>query len=122
MAWGEEQDEDEDERLHEDDARGGRAIFAGEAIETTNGANYHGAGTGIELGVRPAFVTFANEGIPVDVVKVLDAGRYRIVETASAGHTIKMLVPEDESIPEGSAHLRFAPEWTRIYENGWMVT
>ena len=38
------------------------------------------------------------------------------------GHTIKMLVPEDEAIPQGSAHLRFAPERTQIYENGWMVT
>jgi len=104
------------------EVRGGRAIFAGEAIETANGANYRGEGRGIELGVRPEFVSFANEGVPVEVVKVLDAGRYRIVETAHAGHTIKMLVPEDESIPRGRAHLRFAPERTRIYENGWMVT
>jgi hypothetical protein len=33
-----------------------------------------------------------------------------------------MLVPEDERIPDGSARLRFAPERTQIYENGWMVT
>ena len=104
------------------EVRGGRAIFAGEAIETTNGGSYRGDGTGLELGVRPEFVTFANDGVPVEVVKVLDAGRYRIVETMQAGHTIKMLVPEDERIPEGSAKLRFAPERTRIYENGWMVT
>ena len=102
--------------------RGGRALFAGEAIEIANGANYRGPGSGLELGVRPEFVSFAASGVPVEVVKVLDAGRYRIVETAHGGHTIKMLVPEDESIPEGSAHLRFVPKWTRIYENGWMVT
>jgi glycerol transport system ATP-binding protein len=102
--------------------RGGRALFAGEAIEIANGANYRGPGSGLELGVRPEFVSFAAIGVPVEVVKVLDAGRYRIVETAHGGHTIKMLVPEDESIPEGSAHLRFVPKWTRIYENGWMVT
>jgi glycerol transport system ATP-binding protein len=104
------------------EVRGGRAIFAGEAIETTNGGSYRGDGTGLELGVRPEFVTFANDGVPVEVVKVLDAGRYRIVETMQAGHTIKMLVPEDERIPEGRTKLRFAPERTRIYENGWMVT
>jgi len=102
--------------------RGGRALFAGEAIEIANGANYRGPGSGLELGVRPEFVSFAAIGVPVEVVKVLDAGRYRIVETAHGGHAIKMLVPEDESIPEGSAHLRFVPKWTRIYENGWMVT
>jgi glycerol transport system ATP-binding protein len=104
------------------EVRGGRAIFAGEAIETANSAADHGEGKGFELGVRPEFVSFASEGVPVDVVKVLDAGRYRIVETAQGGHTIKMLVPEDESIPQGSARVRFAPERTRIYENGWVVT
>jgi glycerol transport system ATP-binding protein len=103
------------------DVRGGRAIFAGEAIETANGAAYQGEGKGFELGVRPEFVGFASEGVPVDVVKVLDVGRYRIVEAAHGGHTIKMLVPEDESIPQGSARLRFAPERTRIYKNGWVV-
>jgi len=103
------------------DVRGGRAIFAGEAIETANGAAHDGEGKGFELGVRPEFVSFASAGVPVDVVKVLDVGRYRIVEATHGGHTIKMLVPEDESIPQGSARLRFAPERTRIYKNGWVV-
>jgi glycerol transport system ATP-binding protein len=101
---------------------GGRAIFAGEMVETANAANYHGAGGGLELGVRPESVTFAPEGIPVEVVKVLDAGSYRIVETRRAGHTIKILVSEDERIPAGAAHVRFARERTRVYENGWLVT
>ena len=73
--------------------------------------------------MRPEFVRFDAQGVPVKVVKVLDAGRYRIVETTTqSGHTIKMLVPEDERIPEDGARLRFAPERTQIYENGWMVT
>jgi glycerol transport system ATP-binding protein len=105
------------------EVRGGRAIFAGETIETANGVSYRGEGGGLELGVRPEFVTFASAGVPVQVIKVVDAGRYRIVETATpTGHTIKMLVPEDERIPEGSARLRFAPERTQIYDKGWMVT
>jgi glycerol transport system ATP-binding protein len=103
------------------EVRGGRAIFAGEMIETANGASYRGEGRGLELGVRPESVSFAPEGIPVDVVKVLDAGSYRIVETRRAGHTIKMLVSEDDRIPEGPAHVRFAPDRTRVYENGWLV-
>ena len=75
-------------------------------------------GRGLELGVRPELVSFAPEGIPVDVVKVLDAGSYRIVETRQAGHTIKMLVSEDDRISAGPAHVRFAPDRTRVYENG----
>ena len=62
-------------------SRGGKAIFAGEPVETANAAAWRGNGKTLELGVRPEFVTFAAEGIPVDVVKVLDVGRYRIVET-----------------------------------------
>ena len=103
------------------EVKDGRAIFAGEMIETANGASYRGEGRGLELGVRPESVSFAPEGIPVDVVKVLDAGSYRIVETRRAGHSIKMLVSEDDRIPEGRAHVRFARDRTRVYENGWLV-
>src|SRR5262245_9329726 len=104
------------------EVRGGSAVFAGETIETANGISDRGEGKSLELGVRPEFVTFATTGVPVQVIKVVDAGRYRIVETkAQSGHTIKMLVPEDERIPEGGARIRFAPERTQIYENGWMV-
>jgi len=105
------------------EVRGGRAIFAGESIETANGAKYRGESKSLQLGVRPEFVSFSSEGVPVQVVKVVDAGRYRIVDTTTgAGDMIKMLVPEDERIPEAGARLRFAPERTQIYENGWMVT
>ena len=66
-------------------------------------------------------MSFADSGIPVEVVEVLDAGRYRIVEAAAAGNTIKLLVPEGPSIPEGRAHLRFDPAHAQIYEDGWLV-
>jgi glycerol transport system ATP-binding protein len=101
--------------------RDGKATFDGTAIETANASAYNGAGSGLELGVRPEFVTFAEAGVSVDVVRVVDAGRYRIVETAHGGHAIKLLVPEDQPVPNGKGHLRFAPERTRIYEKGWLV-
>jgi glycerol transport system ATP-binding protein len=99
----------------------GRAIFAGIPVETINAAAWRGNGKLLELGVRPEFVSFADSGIPVEVVKVLDVGRYRIVETQQAGARIKMLVPEDQPIPAGSAHIRFDPQHSQIYEDGWMV-
>jgi len=101
---------------------GGQATFAGLPVESANAAAYRGDGGRLELGVRPEFVSFAEAGIPVDVVKVLDVGRHRIVETAHAGFIIKMLVPEDQPIPEGVAHVRFAEDRTRLYRDGWMVT
>ncbi|SDB54705.1 ABC transporter ATP-binding protein [Bauldia litoralis] len=99
----------------------GVAIFAGHRVETINAAGYRGGAGHVELGVRPEFVTLADEGIPVEVIKVSDAGRYRIVETAGAGEIIKLLLPEEDAVPEGTAHVRFDPAHSQIYENGWMV-
>jgi glycerol transport system ATP-binding protein len=55
------------------------------------------------------------------VVRVADAGRYRIVETRSHGHSIKLLVKEGESVPEGRTFLAFDPSHTQVYEDGWMA-
>jgi glycerol transport system ATP-binding protein len=102
--------------------RDGKAIFAGTPIESVNAAADRGQEGTVELGIRPEFVSFAAEGIPVRVVKVLDVGRHRIVETEHAGYIVKMLVPENGSIPEGDAYVHFAPERTQIYRDGWLVT
>jgi glycerol transport system ATP-binding protein len=103
------------------EVKGGKAFFAGKAIETGNAKDYKGKGTRLELGVRPEFVSLANSGIPTDVVRVSDAGRYRIVETRTADCSIKLLVPEGKAIPEGKAHLAFDAAHTQIYEDGWIV-
>ena len=104
------------------EVRDGQAFFAGNAVGTSNGTAYRGSGTRLELGVRPEFVTFAGSGIPVEIVRIVDAGRYRIVETAHGASRVKLVVPEDEPLPSTGAHIRFAPEHTRVYENGWLVT
>lgn len=99
---------------------GGRARFAGHPVDSVNAAACRGDG-GFELGIRPEFVQFAADGIPVRIVKVLDAGRHRIVEARHGDHRIRMLVPEGVPVPEGGARVRFAPERTWIYEDGWLV-
>ncbi|MCP4380751.1 MAG: ABC transporter ATP-binding protein [Hyphomicrobiales bacterium] len=99
----------------------GAATFAGHRVETINADAYRGSGQGVELGVRPEFVALADDGIPVDVTKVSDAGRFRIVETSAAGQVVKLLLPEDDTVPEGTAHVRFDPAHSQIYENGWLV-
>lgn len=103
------------------EVRNGKAIFAAQAIETVNAAAYRGNGKSVELGVRPEFVSFVPEGIPVEIAKIADAGRYRIVDTRWNERIIKMLLPEGAAIPKGQAHIRFDPGHTQIYEDGWMV-
>ena len=99
---------------------GGRAVFAGHAVAADNAAAARGTGK-MEIGVRPEFVSFAREGIPAEVVRVSDAGRYRIVETRSHGQSIKLLLKEGEAVPEGGTFLAFDPAHTQVYEDGWMA-
>jgi glycerol transport system ATP-binding protein len=99
----------------------GKAMFAGVPIETVNAGACRGNGGRLELGVRPEFVRFAPKGIPVRIVKVADAGRYRIVETRHLEGTIKLLVPEGTEIPADGAHVEFDPAHTQVYEDGWVV-
>ena len=75
----------------------------------------------LEIGVRPEFVKFAAKGVPVQVVKVSDAGRFQIVETRHEDNVIRVLVPEGKPIPSEDAKLAFNPAYTQVYVDGWAV-
>ncbi len=60
-------------------------------------------------------------GLPAEVTRVSDAGRFRIVETRCGGHMVKLLVKEGDTVPEGQTHLVFDPAHTQIYEDGWIA-
>jgi glycerol transport system ATP-binding protein len=103
------------------EVKGGQATFAGQPVVAANAGAATGKAQRVEIGVRPEFVSFAASGIPADVVRVTDTGRYRIVETRAAGKAIKLLVKEGQPVPEGQAHLAFDPAHTQVYEDGWMA-
>ncbi len=75
----------------------------------------------LELGVRPEFVHFDDDGIPVQIVKVSDTGRHSVVEVKHAETSIKLLVPEGQSLPSDNAHIRFDPAHTQVYADSWAV-
>ncbi|WP_417686810.1 ABC transporter ATP-binding protein [Roseibium sp.] len=102
------------------EVKGGKAFYLGEEIPSWN-ADSCADGSGLELGVRPEFVNFASSGIEVDVVKVSDAGRFRIVDTRKGDESIKLLVPEGQDIPESRGFLNFAQDHTQVYSGGWLV-
>ena len=58
---------------------GGDAILAGHQIELAGKIAEPPPGSRLEIGIRPEFISFAGEGLPVEIVKVSDAGRYQIV-------------------------------------------
>ena len=99
---------------------GVKAMFAGQALQTANAAPADSKGRS-EIGVRPEFVSFADDGIPVNVVKAIDLGRFRVVEVRHSDDSIKLLVPEGEEIPADGAYVSFDPAHTRVYIDGWMA-
>ncbi len=98
----------------------GRASFAGALLQTASDATNLDPGV-LEIGVRPEYVRFDDGGFPVQIQKVDDLGRYRIVELRCEGHSIKMIAGEDEPIPSENPRVSFDPAHTRIYADGWVV-
>jgi glycerol transport system ATP-binding protein len=97
--------------------------FGGRALPTASSGRPR-AGGRTEIGVRPEFVRFATAdeaGLEVEVVRVSDVGRQRIVDVRHAEHRIKLIVPEGRDLPAGSARLAFEPQRTQLYADGWIV-
>lgn len=79
----------------------------------------------LEIGIRPEFIRFNKEnetgGIPVDIIKVSDLGKYRIIETKHKDHLIRVVVYEDNEIPTENPHINFNQEKTWLYSNSWII-
>jgi glycerol transport system ATP-binding protein len=103
------------------EVKGGKAFFAGHEVAAENAGVAVPGAAGTEIGVRPEFVRFADRGVPADVVKVSDAGRFRIVETRGGETRIRLVVPEGTEIPQGATHLAFDPAHTQVYQGGWIA-
>jgi len=99
----------------------GVARLAGHAVPLAAPVSPPAAAERLEIGVRPEFVSFADDGIAVRVARVRDSGRFRIVETEHEAAVIRLLVAEGETIPSGSAFVRFDPAYTQLYADGWIV-
>jgi glycerol transport system ATP-binding protein len=103
------------------EVRDGGAFFQGVPVPVAEGIGRTEGSRRLEIGVRPEFVRFADSGIPVEVVKVSDAGRHRIIETRANATRIHLLAPVGGPVPEGAAHLAFDPARTRVYADGWLA-
>ena len=82
----------------------------------------------VEIGVRPEFVRFAaagEDGLPVRVLRGIDAGRFRIVDVetrAEASTKLKLLVPEGARVPADDARIVLDASRTHLYIDGWLAT
>ena len=74
----------------------------------------------IELGVRPEFVRLASAGIPASIVRMEDAGRYRVAHLDMLGHSVAALLREGEEAP-AAPHVAFDPAGVHLYADSWRV-
>ena len=75
----------------------------------------------IEIGIRPEFVSFSEEGIPVKILKVSNTGRHKIIVTECKSGKIKVLSDSSKDIPSGSAFLSFDQKYTYAYGDNWII-
>jgi glycerol transport system ATP-binding protein len=99
----------------------GVARFGGRPVRTANAVAGRAHSERTEIGVRPEFVRFADDGIPVRVIRVSDAGRNKIVETRHGDTAIRLLLDEQDAVPADSARVSFDPAFTHLYVGGWLA-
>jgi glycerol transport system ATP-binding protein len=98
----------------------GTARYAGVALpHSARGAVP--AGKTLAFGVRPEFVRFAAEGLPVKIERVADVGRFRIVDARHGEQLIKAVIDEGAPVPSGTSHVQFDPARTQLYADDWIV-
>jgi len=74
-----------------------------------------------EIGIRPEFVSFGKDGIPVKIIKVSNTGRHKIVDTECKSGKIKILSHSSKEIPNGSAFLSFDKKYTYAYGDSRII-
>ena len=98
----------------------GNISINGNKIETK--ANINGNSfSKTEVGIRPEFVEFNKEGLPVKILKVSNTGRHKIVDTESESGKIKVIAKPSDEIPSGSAFLNFNKDYTYVYGDNWII-
>ncbi|MQQ09878.1 ABC transporter ATP-binding protein, partial [Epibacterium sp. SM1979] len=75
----------------------------------------------VEIGVRPEFVTLTKgDGLPVNVRRVEDVGRHKIVRADLFGKEMNIVAPEGTEISPDMNRVTFAPERVNVYVNDWL--
>ena len=75
----------------------------------------------VEIGVRPEFVALTKgDGLPVNVRRVEDVGRHKIVRADLFGNEINILAGEGMEISPDMNRVTFDPQHVNVYVNDWL--
>ncbi len=77
----------------------------------------------VEIGVRPEYVRLVagDAGLPVEVRRVEDVGRHKIVRAGLAGSEINILVPEDQPVSPEMNRVVFDLAGINVYADDWRL-
>ena len=98
----------------------GKPVFQNNLVNTSFPVTTEVSGK-LEIGIRPEFVEFADEGIPVTIDKAEDLGRYQVLTLKHESEVIKMVLDEGQTIPAENPRIQFNPDYTRVYCDDWVV-
>ena len=102
------------------DLKDGEVILNGKKMDTHNKVNSNSFGK-TQIGIRPEFINFSSDGIPVKIISVSNTGRHKIVDTQSENGKIKIIAKANEEIPSNSAYLNFNKEYSYVYGDDWII-
>ena len=75
----------------------------------------------VEIGVRPEFVALTKgDGLPVNVRRVEDVGRHKIVRADLFGNEINILAGEGVEVSPDMNRVTFDPQHVNVYVNDWL--
>lgn len=103
------------------EVKDGGAFFNGQHVEL-EGEVIKGSGGKTEIGVRPEYVSLAEDGLKARVRKVADVGRHNVVEAMVGEQKIAVIVEGDVPNQGDEVFLNFKTEQTRLYADGWLAT
>lgn len=101
---------------------GDAALLGGSTVPLAYQVTHPADGAGVEIGIRPEFVTLGREGPPAQIKRVADVGRRMVVDVLIEGiaKPFKASVAADTDIP-AEPRVAFTPSRTFVYYDGWMA-
>ncbi|KGM48337.1 ABC transporter ATP-binding protein [Pseudooceanicola atlanticus] len=99
---------------------GDRAYIDG--AEIALGQGYGPMGGRVEIGVRPEYARLSDsEGLPVNIRRVEDVGRHKVIRADFFGTDINIIAGEDDEIGADMTRVAFDPARVNVYADDWRV-
>ena len=99
---------------------GNKAYINGSHVELGHG--YGPVEGKVEIGVRPEFARLSHDdGLPVNIRRIEDVGRHKIIRADFFGHDINIIAGEDDEISADMNRVSFDAAHVNVYANDWRI-